>query len=60
MSTAPDAFLTTGEVAAELCVARSTVLRWADEGKLQAVKLGPKTVRFRRSDVDRFTAAGAA
>jgi excisionase family DNA binding protein len=54
-----DDFLTPTEVA-DLCrVAKTTVFRWAEAGDLTPIRLGPKVIRFRRSDVDRFIAAGA-
>jgi predicted DNA-binding transcriptional regulator AlpA len=45
--------MTTAEVAAELRVARSTVERWRfmDMGP-KAIHVTPRTVRYRRSDVD--------
>lgn len=56
MSTAPDEFLTTSEVMSMLRVSRSTLLRWVDDGRLAATRLGPRALRFRRSDVDDFVA----
>ena len=52
---APPALLTTGEVAETLGVSVSTVKRRRVDGKtggLPAVKVGSRSVRFRRSDVD--------
>ena len=44
--------LTTAEVA-DLCrVSNSTVTRWLADGRLPGVKVGPRTFRFRRSDVE--------
>ena len=44
--------LTTAEVARRRRVDPSTILRWADSGKLPVVKVGPKTYRYHRADVD--------
>jgi excisionase family DNA binding protein len=49
--------LTAGEVAAALSVSTKSVLRWAAAGRLTGVRLGEATVRFRRSDVERFIQA---
>lgn len=44
--------LTTQEVA-EMCrVTPSTVARWAKSGVLPAITIGPRTLRFRRGDVE--------
>lgn len=48
--------LTTAEVAGLARVDPSTILRWAGDGRLPAIKLGPRTFRFRRSDVDALLA----
>jgi excisionase family DNA binding protein len=47
---------TTAEVMAALKVSENTVRRWATDGVLPAVKIGPRAVRFRRSDVDALLA----
>jgi excisionase family DNA binding protein len=40
---------------AELCrVSRNAVRELVRTGQIRAVKLGPRMVRFRRSDVERF------
>lgn len=49
-------FLTTAEVAAEFRVSPETVRAWVEDERLPTVKLGPKTFRFRRSDVEAFIA----
>lgn len=55
----PDQFLTATEVAEMARVAKSTVFRWVETGDLEAVRLGAKVIRFRRSDVERFLAVGS-
>jgi excisionase family DNA binding protein len=45
-------FYTVTEAAAILAVSRTTVLRWIEEGRLTAFKLGPKTFRIRKTDVE--------
>lgn len=48
---APDDLLTTAEVAEACRVSTATVTRWLDSGHLPGIKVGPRTFRFRRSDV---------
>lgn len=48
----PDDLLTTKEVADRCRVSTVTVTRWLNEGHLVGVKVGPRTFRFRRVDVD--------
>jgi excisionase family DNA binding protein len=47
-----DDLLTTKEVADLLRVNPVTVTRWLHEGTLTGVKVGPRTFRFRRADVE--------
>lgn len=49
--------LTTSEVADRFGVSRATVLRWAADGRLPSKRLGPKTFRYLRADVEAFEAA---
>jgi excisionase family DNA binding protein len=44
-------FLTPAEVAEQLGVATDTVLGWVREGRLRAVRLSSRTIRFRREDI---------
>jgi excisionase family DNA binding protein len=44
--------LTTREVAERLAFTPETVLRWARSGKLPAVYLSSRAIRFRETDVD--------
>lgn len=46
-----------GTVAAMFGVNRSTVWRWQQDGLLTYIRLG-KSVRYRRSDIEAFIAAG--
>jgi predicted DNA-binding transcriptional regulator AlpA len=50
--------LTSAEFAARARVSQSTIERWRFEGRGPApIKLSPRTVRYARSDVDRFLSA---
>jgi excisionase family DNA binding protein len=53
---APSDLLTPGDVAKRFGVGLSTVARWADEGRLPAVRTVGGHRRFRRHDVDVLTA----
>jgi excisionase family DNA binding protein len=46
--------LTTREVADRLGLAPATVLRWAQAGKLPAVYLSSRAIRFREDDLEAF------
>lgn len=46
--------LTSDEVAKLARVHPSTVLRWAQSGRIPAVVLGDRSYRFRVSDVEKF------
>lgn len=48
------------EVAAFLGIDRATVWRWVSAGKLKARKIGPKTTRFRREDLEKLVEGGRA
>ena len=52
-----DRLLTTREVADRLGLAPETVLRWARRGKLPAVYLSSRAIRFREDDLDAWLAA---
>jgi excisionase family DNA binding protein len=49
-------FITPGELAAALAVHRSTISRWIQEGLVPAHKLGPRTIRILREDVQELLA----
>lgn len=58
---ASEELLTSREVADEFRVHRATVLRWAREGIVPAIRLpGGKAIRFRRSDIEAALATPAA
>lgn len=48
--------LKTAEVAKQLNVSRDKVLQLIDEGKLRAMRLGPRTVRVFAESVDQLVA----
>lgn len=52
-----DPYMTTEEAGQYLKVSRTTLRRWADEGRIPAAKIG-KEWRFRRSELDAWVAAG--
>lgn len=47
-------FLTTNEIAKILRVHQRTVQRWLSSNQLKATKVGPKVLRVRRQDLDKF------
>lgn len=49
---APSEFISVGEVAAELHVTERFIRRLIADGELQAVRVGSRLVRVRRSDVE--------
>jgi excisionase family DNA binding protein len=49
----PDELLTLSEAAALLTVSKNTVLRLERAGQLTAVRPTPRTVRYRRADIER-------
>ena len=56
----PADLLTAAEVA-DLCrVTKTTVFRWVAAGDLEALRLGARVIRFRRTDLDRFIDAAAS
>jgi excisionase family DNA binding protein len=55
----PDEFLTARQIAELLQVNQQTVRNWIDRRELPAVRVGPRRVRVRRGDLDRFVEAGA-
>jgi excisionase family DNA binding protein len=44
-------YVTVEKVASDLGVSRMNVYRWVKEGRLPAVRFGPKTIRIRSDDV---------
>jgi excisionase family DNA binding protein len=51
-----DELLTAAQVAEWLNVTQQTVRRWAENGTVPAVRIGPRAIRFRRSDIDALVA----
>ena len=47
-----DELMTAREVKDYLKISESTLRRWIREGRLRAVKIGPKALRFRREDIE--------
>jgi len=45
---------TTDEVAKQLRVSRGAVLQWVKEGRLNAHRLGARTLRFTAQDIENF------
>lgn len=56
MSKSTEELLTRKDVAKLFQVSALTVIRLEAAGKLPAVRLGAGTVRYRRSDIERFIA----
>jgi excisionase family DNA binding protein len=52
MSTSESDYCTVAEAAALLRVSKPTIWRWIDSGRLPAVRVGGRTIRIRRSDID--------
>ena len=51
-----DRLLTKNEVADRLRVEPRTVDTWRLEGRIEGVQLGPKVIRYKASEVERFIA----
>ncbi len=54
-----DSFLTVAEVAERLRLCEQTVRNMIDRGELAAIRVGPRRIRVREAELDRFLAAGA-
>jgi len=54
-----DEYLTVAEIAELLKVNQQTVRNWIADGALAAVRVGPRRVRVRRTDLDAYLTAGA-
>ncbi len=53
-----DDLITTFEAAQRFGVRESTMETWVRQGRIAVVRLGPKTLRLRASEVENFIAAG--
>lgn len=49
-----DSLLTVKEAADYLKVHRGTLYRWNRQGQIEAIRAGTRSLRFRRSALDRF------
>lgn len=49
-----DPWLTTSEVMGLLSVSHQTLLNWRKNGRLQAYRVGTRSVRYKQSDVAEF------
>jgi excisionase family DNA binding protein len=45
-------YVSVAQAAEELDVSRSTIWRWIGEGRIRAYKVGPRTVRIPRDELD--------
>jgi excisionase family DNA binding protein len=53
-----DRLLSSREAAAYLGVSEHTIIYWRKAGKIECIRLGWRTVRVRRSELDRLKAQG--
>jgi excisionase family DNA binding protein len=53
-----DQLLTRREAAALLKLSIKTLKRWSKSGKLRDIRIGPNTVRVRRSEIEALLKAG--
>lgn len=53
-----DELFTVAEVAAMLKLNPQTIRNWIDRGELACVRIGPRRVRIKRSDLDRLIQPG--
>ena len=49
-----ETFWTVAEIAEQLKLNSQTIRNWIDQGSLPAVRVGPRRVRVRQSDLDAF------
>ncbi len=52
-----ESLLTTTQVARRLSVCSKTVRNMVSTGRIPAIRLGPRSLRFRQDDIERLTAA---
>src|SRR5436309_645130 len=55
-----ETFLTVGEIAERLRLNQQTGRNWIDRGELAALRVGPRRVRVRASELERFIAASSS
>jgi excisionase family DNA binding protein len=55
-----ETFLTVAEIAEQLRLNQQTVRNWIDRGELFAIRVGPRRVRVRASELERFIAASSS
>ena len=53
-----DRYLTTSDIARELNISPGTVWSWIKKGWLPGYKLGPRTLRIKKSDLEHFLRDG--
>ena len=58
MTTLEQEYLTATEVSKLLKLHPSTLYKWAKRNKLSFFRLGDKSLRFRKSDIESFIAEG--
>jgi excisionase family DNA binding protein len=49
-----DEFFTVDEIATQFKVDQQTVRNWIDDGALNAIRIGPRRVRVRQSDLEAY------
>jgi excisionase family DNA binding protein len=55
-----ETFVTVAEIAEQLRLNQQTVRNWIDRGELSAIRIGPRRVRVRASELERFIAASSS
>ena len=55
-----ETYLTVAEIAEQLRLNQQTVRNWIDRGELSAIRVGPRRVRVRASDLQRFIEASSS
>ena len=53
-----DRYLTTSDIARELNISQGTVWSWIKKGWLPGYKLGPRTLRIKKTDLEAFLKNG--
>ena len=55
-----ETFLTVADIADQLRLNQQTVRNWIDRGELAAIRVGPRRVRVRASELERFISASSS